>query len=107
MKKAILIIATVFTAFMVMSFQTPKATVKFANGVDSGMDGLLFNDTTPVKKNVKAKPDTTFYLGGKAVAFQFLYKAIVSPDDITNNDRKKLVEWINTAFPVVDTVGKK
>jgi hypothetical protein len=99
MKKAILIIATVLTAFMVMSFQTPSVGI---------VRSLNLNDsTTPVKKNVKAKPDTTFYLGGKAVAFQFLYKAIVTPDDVTNNDRKKLIEWINTAFPVVDTVSKK
>lgn len=44
---------------------------------------------------VKKEPvDTTYILGGNFPDFQLLYKAVISPGDVTPNEMKALAAWI-------------
>lgn len=46
------------------------------------------------KKDSLAKADTLYFIKGTNQEFALLYTAIVSPDDVTVNQRKYLVEWL-------------
>ena len=59
---------------------------------------LIFTSATcygqSKKDTTKTKVDSTYSLEGVMQEFQLLYTSIVSPDDITVNQKKYLIAWL-------------
>lgn len=54
------------------------------------------------------KQDTAYVLVGRIPDFQLLYRAIVSPGDVTPNQAKALAEWLNKVQMILpDSINKK
>lgn len=70
-----------------------KKTISVVIILISSLIGYSQKDTT--KSNIQlATTDTTYNLVGKMPDFQLLYASIVSPDDVSINQRKYLVAWL-------------
>lgn len=53
------------------------------------------------------KADTsTFILKGKLPYFQLMYKAVVSPDDVTPNQKRAVLKFIEELKPEKDSTSK-
>jgi hypothetical protein len=59
------------------------------------------------QKDSTAAP-ATYVITGPAEIFRLLYTCVNNPDDITNNQRKKLADWMNKSLFVMssDTTRK-
>lgn len=57
----------------------------------------------------KQTNDTTYFLAGKITSFQLLYAAIANPDDVTTNQKKKLLDWLDRGLQAIpaDSISTK
>lgn len=57
----------------------------------------------------QTKKDTaTYFMTGKLPSFDLLYKAIANPDDVTTNQKKSLLIWIERGLmSIPDSVTSK
>jgi len=67
------------------------------------------DSTKSNQQKIQQAPQPNYFIIGQMDAFKLLVMAITSPDDVTANERKRLLYWLNNnllALPT-DTTGNK
>lgn len=59
------------------------------------------------KENVKTDTTKHYYVIGDFETFKALYLAVASPDDITANQRKAILAWLDKNVAVLSTDSTK
>lgn len=86
------------------------AIIIFWSTVSNGQKRFK-SDSTKIKTSgpAPAQIGQAFFLVGILDNWKLLFSAVTTPDDVTNNQRKQLAQWLNNvkALPIDSTKQKK